>query len=637
MKRIITLIGALAIAGASLNAQLTDQYPTATVVSGVITEDTTWTSDTVYKLDGYVFVAPPATLTIEAGTLIVGSDGQEADAAALIVARGAKIMASGTAEDPIIFTSMFDDISDPNDLTSEDKSLWGGVIVLGNAPLNSANSVDDGGTGDTEAPFEDKIEGLITNEETEAYTLFGSNDEPDPDHNAGVMRYISIRHGGISIGSGNEINGLTLGGVGSGTTVEFIEVFANLDDGIEFFGGTVNLKYAVVAFGADDSFDYDLGWDGLGQFWVSFSNDDSAGDPADPGYIDLASDNAGEWDGSKTPGDSGDPTGATVSNMTFIGIGGGVNSTGDTAAESTAIALADRAKATVINSIFANYDTFIFDDGDNEATIGGSPITDNVLFANNVWHTHTAKALGDLIVGDTPAHDTALETMIGDNDNAVSATLPIVSYSKSPDGNLDPRPNVIEAIYGTAEVPDNGFHEQTSYKGAFAPGDSLWIKGWTALDAMGYLPADLDGVGEGNIFNLSTRGFVEAGDGSGWLIGGIEIRNLTSTILFRGRGTSVDDDSLTKLADPELVVLDSSGNEIAFNDNWESDGTLDGVTYENSASLITGTEFEDDLEENDAAIVLTLAPGQYTVQVRPAGNTGEAGVAIVELFDVELD
>ena len=147
-------------------------------------------------LDGFVFVNDGDTLTIEAGTVIKGAPGTQADASALIVARGAYIVAEGTAEEPIIMTFEGDPLDGSIPYTT--KGQWGGLILLGSAKLNSV-------------PGESAIEGIPT---SEARGLYGGDNDED---NSGVLKYISVRHGGTDIGAGNEINGLTFGGVGSGT------------------------------------------------------------------------------------------------------------------------------------------------------------------------------------------------------------------------------------------------------------------------------------------------------------------------------------------------------------------------------------------------------------------------------------
>lgn len=234
---------------------------TETISAGTYTEDITMTSGNTYILNGRVIIAAGATLTIESGVVIKGSEGQEANASALLIARGATIMVMGTEEAPIIMTSIADniqpgDINSPN-LSVDDNGLWGGLIVLGNAPV-STNAGDEG-----------RIEGIPA-DITEG--LYGGNSPMD---NSGVIRYVSVRHGGTLIGEGNEINGITFGGVGAGTTVENIEVVANVDDGIEFFGGTVNVKNAIVWAQGDDAFDIDQSYSGTVDNYVTVASEGS--------------------------------------------------------------------------------------------------------------------------------------------------------------------------------------------------------------------------------------------------------------------------------------------------------------------------------------------------------------------------
>lgn len=219
------------------------------VVENNITTNTTWSKDKVYELAGRIAVEAGAELTIEAGTVIKGRTGTGTNATCLIIARGAKLFANGTATEPIIFTAKADEIvsgqiESPN-LDESYRGLWGGVIVLGNAPASLKGGVT-----------ETSIEGIPATDNNGKY---GGNNAAD---NSGVIKYVSIRHGGTNIGDGNEINGLTLGGVGNGTVVENIEVVSNVDDGIEFFGGTVNVKNVVVWNVGDDGIDTDQAWAG---------------------------------------------------------------------------------------------------------------------------------------------------------------------------------------------------------------------------------------------------------------------------------------------------------------------------------------------------------------------------------------
>ncbi len=225
---------------------------TNVIVSSNITTNTTWTKDNIYELAGRITVVDGVTLTIEAGTIIKGQAGTGSNATALLVARGGKLQAVGTAAAPIIFTTIADELSKENvaagnfaspNLDATTSGLWGGLIILGRAPISASAA-------------EIQIEGIPT---TDANGLYGGTDSLD---NSGTFKYISIRHGGANIGNGNEINGLTLGGVGAGTVIEHIEVVGNQDDGIEFFGGSVNVKHALVLNSGDDAIDTDQSWSG---------------------------------------------------------------------------------------------------------------------------------------------------------------------------------------------------------------------------------------------------------------------------------------------------------------------------------------------------------------------------------------
>ncbi len=218
-----------------------------TVVESNITSDVTWTSDKVWVLPKRISVESGATLTIEAGTIIKGLPGTGANASSLLISQGAKIMANGTSSAPIIFTSTDDEIvsgeiASPN-LNETQTAKWGGLIILGKAPISA-----DASTA--------QIEGIPA---SDVNGLYGGSDAAD---NSGKLEYVSVRHGGANIGEGNEINGITFGGVGSGTVVNYIEVIGNQDDGVEFFGGTVNASNIIVMNVGDDAIDGDQAYSG---------------------------------------------------------------------------------------------------------------------------------------------------------------------------------------------------------------------------------------------------------------------------------------------------------------------------------------------------------------------------------------
>ena len=233
------------------NTDEVDPFADSTL-EGNITEDKTLDASKIWLIKGRVSVTDGTTLTIPAGTIIKAASGTGADASTLIVARGGKIIANGTADNPIIMTAAADNIqvggtypeSGPA-LKVDTRGLWGGLLILGRAPCSFKSDVT-----------ELQIEGIPT---SDTNGLYGGSVADD---NSGSFQYISIRHGGAEIGEGNEINGLTLGGVGSGTTVNQIEVLGNVDDGIEFFGGTVKATNLLVWGQGDDAIDIDQGYAG---------------------------------------------------------------------------------------------------------------------------------------------------------------------------------------------------------------------------------------------------------------------------------------------------------------------------------------------------------------------------------------
>ncbi len=233
-------------------------------VTANIEANTTWTKDNVYVLRTRVSVVSGVTLTIEPGTIIKGDASVTApESATLMIARGATLIANGTAAEPIIFTSSEDDIQPGQllgtNLDQDDKGKWGGLVVLGAAPVSAK----------TDDP---QIEGVPAEDTNGRY---GGTDAAD---NSGSIRYVSLRHGGAEFEAGSEINGLTLGGVGSGTTIEYVEVYANSDDGIEFFGGTVDVDNALVYTVGDDALDVDQSYAGTVDNFLIFvdSNSDEA-------------------------------------------------------------------------------------------------------------------------------------------------------------------------------------------------------------------------------------------------------------------------------------------------------------------------------------------------------------------------
>lgn len=406
-----------------------------------------WTPDNVYLLNGFVFVEDSATLTIQPGTVIKGKPGQAENASALIIARGGKIFAEGTPTEPIIFTAEDDDVNDPFDLPFDARGLWGGVILLGRAKINVAGG-------------ENNIEGIPVTEERGKYG--GDND----DDNSGVMRYVSIRYGGTNIGANNEINGLTFGAIGRGTTIEFIEVFNNADDGFEWFGGTVNTRYLISAFNDDDCFDYDEGWRGKNQFWFGIQASD-------------VGNSAGEHDGGTTPEDGQPFAIPIIYNATYIGSG----MTSLNAKNTPALNFRDNAGGKYYNSIltdFFNKAVQIEDLASGEDSRARLEAGDLVIANNIFWNFGAGNSFTDIADQDfVQAH------LQANNNRIVDPQLR--GISREANGGLDPRLQPgSPALTGAVPPPANDdFFTQTDYLGAF--GTDNWAKGWTFLWQAGVL------------------------------------------------------------------------------------------------------------------------------------------------------
>jgi hypothetical protein len=300
----------------------------------------TWTKNNEYFVTDKLFIPRGATLTIEPGTKVyfsVNDNGTPTDktddkVGSITACRGGKLIADGTAAEPIVFTSVreweaLNSQDSPYDVdtavgpapTAADAGQWGGIILLGQAfvsfvdgsGVNTPTVQIEGFAPSGSATYDDPGVNIPDATQYGSSTNFPRNDND----NSGIIRYCSIRHGGYEFSSGREINGLTLGGVGRGTTIEFVEVYANQDDGIEFFGGTVNTKNIVMAFNQDDSFDMDEAYNGVNQFWFGIQNPGAA----DGGFeSDGVGNNSGGYATADTRNESSNPK---IYNATIVGPG----------------------------------------------------------------------------------------------------------------------------------------------------------------------------------------------------------------------------------------------------------------------------------------------------------------------------
>ena len=549
MRSLATLTTALL--GLVLAGPALAQAPTQTL-SGVLTGTTTLDAGQVYLIDGEVYVDNGATLNIPAGTVLKGKQNPTAgrgQASVLVVQRGGTINATGTATAPVIFTAETDDVTDPFDTNEAQRGLWGGVVVLGNATNNRG---------------ERTVEGIPAT----ARTTYGPGDgfPVDDDDNSGVMRYVSIRHAGFTLTADAEINGLTLGAVGRGTTLEYIEVFANSDDSFEFFGGTVNAKYLVGAFSGDDDIDWDTGYTGKLQF--VFSIKDESGDVG----------RCIEGDGSASPFTATPMSSPVVSNLTCVGSGldstpGGSDEGGPT------FALRDNTGGFIYNSVLTQFQTprggIDLEPqamaGDPPMPVGGAELSTEQNFfdgeldiRNNIFFDFSA---GNNAAGVVRRDNAELEAAIDARNRFVSPGLLNVvdgpgtgttfDDARDADGVLDPRPGAgAAAASGAAftfagltgdsddddDAGDGGFFRTVDYVGAFAPAPAtVWAMGWTALNSMGYfagqaVPNELGPVAEG--FSLTVGPNPARGD---------------ATVRF----------SLTEAQDVRLALFDVTGRQVA--------------------------------------------------------------------------
>jgi hypothetical protein len=395
------------------------------VFSGTITGDVTWTNNYYWVLRGAVFVEENATLTVQAGTTVVGEAGS---VGSLIVKRGGRLNAIGTKEQPIVFTS-------DQAPGSRARGDWGGIILNGRAPVNL-----DGGEGEGEA-------------DTGVYG--GDN----PNDNSGALRYVRIEFAGTEFSPDNELNGIAFQGVGRGGTYEYIQVHMNKDDGLEWFGGTADIKHAIVTNAGDDSFDWTFGWRGKAQF-IAVSQ---RGDDADAG---IEADN-NEFNNENLPRSA-----PTLYNLTFCG-----DPDTNEGSESVRGWLLRRGTAGELRNFiitgFKNVGLEVNGPSSlREAAQGNLRVSNGVIFRTGAGGTTYAQAPQTLalIQNNTfPNVRLGQDPGIGNCFNHESPDWKPTSVSTLAGGQLAP-----------ATPPNDGFFEVTTYIGAFSPDvEQDWAAGWT--------------------------------------------------------------------------------------------------------------------------------------------------------------
>lgn len=529
-----------------------------------------------YILEAITIVQPGVTLTFPAGAVVRGQPGENlvfnedgslasgTAAGTLLVSRGGALVANGTSTDPVIFTTAMDSnrgryadgdtFLDANPTTAplapvtigtgsssdpqfENNSLWGAVTLLGYAPTNR-------GSASTGVNGEAYIEGFGGT--SEPYTYGGHL----PNDSSGSLSYVSIRHSGLTIVEGDEQQGLTLGGVGSGTTLEFVEIYCSGDDGIEIFGGTANLRNVVISNVDDDCFDLDQGWTGNCQFLLLLGTDNPV--------TNANTDSIGEWDGMD--GDSGntatmqaaidgyDPTDAATVTALTDNISSSTTPDGTPFMAPTIYNMTAFAEGSTSHTfeMDSGYGGALFNSIIQGLPANGIDIEDetnaNSLFNNYPSQSPTARIVaGSFLIanntivgvpGVTAASVQKDQTSGGTNSSvqidifAASGTYPGVDGNEfiSSDGGVNPlgfgaynaastdyndqdviispAPNAYgtgsSVLVGAANVtPVTGsFFTVANYRGAFDPTNfgTHWTTGWTALNLAGILENSATGL-----------------------------------------------------------------------------------------------------------------------------------------------
>ena len=423
--------------------QLFSQPPSNVVVlQGRITQNMTLTADKQYLLRGFVTVEDGATLTIEPGTIIYG---EKETKGSLIIKRGGKIYANGTKERPIVFTS-----AQPKGQRAAGD--WGGVIILGRAPINvpGGTAVIEGGLGD------DGIYG-------------GDN----PDDSSGVFRYVRIEFPGIPYAPDNEINGLTLGGVGRKTLIEYVQVSYSGDDSFEWFGGNVNARYLIAYKGLDDDFDIDFGYSGKVQFALGIR---------DPNIADISGSNGFESDNDGSGSTNTPRTSAIFSNVTFIGPVPDTTFTGYNPNFKRGAHLRRSTRLSFYNSIIAGWPVGILLDGSNVV----NDARNDTLQIKNVIIAGVKSA--NTVTTNVSGFDAKSWFLSASNNNSI---LPTVGDLKLIDpfnlSNPNPIPYSDSPVLNRADFTNprlrDPFFVPVNWVGAFGPNQSeRWDLGWTNYD-----------------------------------------------------------------------------------------------------------------------------------------------------------
>ncbi len=495
-KRVVLFtLMSVAVAGAASAAEVL-------VTENIVTSQT-WTADNVYNLQKQVYVEPGATLTIEAGTLVQSTAGL---GGSLAVCRGAQIFVNGTQDAPVIMTSTNDDLISWHEGCNE----WGNLTLMGNALISASHYSGEPVGNNTKEPTGlnvKQMEGLTAEFVGDFKVMYGGNDDND---DSGSIRYLSLRYGGKVIELQNELNGLSLGGIGRETDIDHVEVINNVDDGIEIWGGTVNLKYVNIWNVGDDSFDVDEGWRGKAQYGLIVQ-----GYSINANQGSGVGDNCFETDGAEDS-DAQPVTTAVVYNFTCVGqpIDGDHGT-----------AWRDNARVQYHNCVWMDLGEqlvkFDGDDGDGANGYGYNgtlsweetwitPYTETSLVNAGaadpaaLYQSQTSGMLAEItdsvfynnLNSKAYTEAEARGVLSPDKFNVVAAAnqSPIQSITRGPlvakgGKNMLPVTHINpcaanDAVLSMGTAPYDGFLTIAPFRGGF-PHNYNWLAGWTAVDAYG--------------------------------------------------------------------------------------------------------------------------------------------------------
>jgi hypothetical protein len=471
-----------------VNQPVIPSGPTANTVtlSGRITKDTTLYAKDFNYLQGLVYITKGVTLTVQEGATVKGKY-SGSDVSALIICRGAKLIAKGTVDKPIVFTS-----ASANPQSGD----WGGIVLCGTAPINTSFTVN--GTAVTGLY---QVEGGVDNANGDGLAGAGDAAFPtvNPTDNSGILQYIRIEYAGYAYQPDKEINSLTMAAVGSGTTIDHIETAFGKDDSFEWFGGTVNCKYLIAYKGQDDDFDTDNGYSGYVQFGIGIR---------DSLIADISKSEAFESDNNATGTTATPKTTAVFSNMTVIGPRATLSNVGNSLFLAGA-QIRRNSGISIQNSVFMGWPTaLLIDAGLGSPTDLNIADSTTIRFKNNTLAGNTVNVKYTASTSaPTGANDASMLAWVSNagygnaiTTNAVDAKL-IQPFNYT---MFDPTPYAGTAAPSAANLPlgvagnfnyasngdftdsklKNAFIKPVTFRGAVGLNgeDATWWKGWARFN-----------------------------------------------------------------------------------------------------------------------------------------------------------